>query len=48
MNKAHLEVLKSEDIEDQLLSKKLVDIICSPRHTHRQSNMINMLGDNDV
>lgn len=28
IKRAHLEVLKSEDIEDQLLSKKLVDIIC--------------------
>lgn len=32
VNRAHLEVLRHEDLEDQLLAKKLVDIICfSPR-----------------
>lgn len=31
INRAHLEVLKKEDLEDQFLAKKLVDIICSPR-----------------
>jgi hypothetical protein len=29
--RAHLEVLKQEDIEDQFLSKKISDILCSPR-----------------
>lgn len=34
--RAHLEVLKQEDIEDQFLSKKIADILCSPRRL-RQS-----------
>jgi hypothetical protein len=29
--RAHLEVLKQEDIEDQQLSKKVSEILCSPR-----------------
>ena len=31
IERAHLENLKVEDIEDQMLAKKITDIICSPR-----------------
>lgn len=31
IRKAHLEVLKSEDIEDQINARRLSDILCSPR-----------------
>lgn len=31
IQRAHLEVLKQENLEDQFLAKKMADIICSPR-----------------
>ncbi|CDW89255.1 UNKNOWN [Stylonychia lemnae] len=41
VNKAHLEVLKSQDIEDQLYARKLVDILCfSPRNTKKLDHQI--------
>lgn len=43
VNRAHLEVLKSEDLEDQLRAKRLVDIICfSPTNNKRRfANILN-------
>ena len=38
IRRAHLEVLKQEDIEDQLLTKKIADIICSPRRLKQAAN----------
>lgn len=31
IERAHLENLKVEDLEDQMLAKKITDIMCSPR-----------------
>lgn len=39
IRRAHLEVLKEEDLEDQFLSKKMVDIICSPRRLRQQAKL---------
>ena len=44
VNRAHLEVLKSEDLEDQLMAKKLVDIICfSPSRLGGRSRLASFL-----
>lgn len=43
VNRAHMEVLKNENLEDQILSKKLVDIICfSPRNIRKKMFNFNL------
>jgi len=39
IEQAHLENLKVEDLEDQMLSKKVVDIMCSPRRRRPEPNI---------
>lgn len=40
IQRAHLEVLKSEAIEDQFLAKKMADILCSPRRLRIDQSIV--------
>eukprot|EP00347_Sterkiella_histriomuscorum_P015322 403357463 len=49
VQKAHLQVLRSQDIEDQMASKKLVDILCfSPRQNNKQLHQVIMHDQNQM